>query len=211
MNQAPTPFFSSEAFEFLRMLSANNNRDYFTKNRTVFEDAVKGPLERLTEIAKVQYGPGKVMRQNRDVRFSADKSPYKTTASMWAGDAGGVYLNISSSGIQVGGGLYDPTRDQLSRGRDAIAVLPVASAGLKKILEKLESSGFELAGPSLVTTPKGYEKNDPNIELLRLKHYAALKHLPVTATFEDIENAWIQIEPLIKWATNHVGPAVSWP
>jgi uncharacterized protein (DUF2461 family) len=130
---------------------------------------------------------------------------------MWAGDVGGVYLSISSSGMQVGGGLYAPTRDQLSRGRDAIAESPIASAALKKIVQRLESDGFEIAGPSLVTTPRGYKKDDPNIELLRLKHYAALNHLPATATIEDIERAWIQVEPLIKWATSHVGAALSWP
>ncbi len=55
------------------------------------------------------------MRPNRDVRFSADKSPYKTSASLWAGTVGGVYLSLTAHHIEAGGGIYEPSRDQVAR------------------------------------------------------------------------------------------------
>ena len=211
MSLSSNPFFAAEAFQFLESLAANNNREFFTENRALYDAALRAPLEGLAATAQDKYGPSKVMRPNRDVRFSADKSPYRTNASMWAGDVGGVYLSVSATGIEVGGGLYDPTRDQLARGRDAIAASPLAARELREVITSLEQAGYEVAGPSLKTTPKGYEKEDPNIELLRLKHYAALRHLPTSASLQKIEAAWVQVEPLISWAGQHVGPALSWP
>jgi uncharacterized protein (TIGR02453 family) len=211
MSAESKPLFEPDAFEFLKTLAANNNREFFTSNRDIYEENLRVPLENLTAAAQDKYGPGKVMRPNRDVRFSADKSPYRTNASMWAGTVGGVYLSVSTSGIEAGGGLYEPTRDQLSRARDAISVSPLAAAELRKAISALLDDGFEVAGPSLKTTPKGYDKEDPNIELLRLKHYAALKHLPATASRAEIEQTWAAVEPLIAWAGKHIGPALSRP
>lgn len=211
MSYQTTALFSTRSFEFLKSLAENNNREYFTANRAVYEEFIRGPLEVLTAHAQDKYGPGKVMRPNRDVRFSANKSPYRTDASMWAGSVGGVYLNVSSDGIEAGGGLYDPTRDQLARGRVAISGTPLAAASLQKVIAALDKSGYEVAGPSLKTAPKGYDKEDPNIDLLRLKHYAALRHLPITSSLAEIEEAWAEVEPLNDWAGTYVGPALSWP
>lgn len=196
---------------FLRDLAANNSRDQFTANRAVCDRAIRGPLEDLTAAAQEKYGPGKVMRPNRDVRFSTDKSPYRTDASMWAGSVGGVYLRLSVTGIEAGGGLYEPTRDQLSRARDAIASQPLAATRLAAVLADLHSFGYRAAGPALKTAPKGYDRDDPNIELLRLKHYAAVTSLPTTASRADITDAWSKVEPLIGWTEQYVGPALSWP
>lgn len=125
-------------------------------------------MEALLAYAEPRWGSGRVMRPNRDVRFSADKSPYRLSASMWA-----------------------------SGGREA--------------LEALQGRGFEVAGPSLSTAPKGYARNHPEIELLRLRHYAAVQHLPVSATLGEIDDAWSAVAPLTSWVERHVGPAESWP
>jgi uncharacterized protein (TIGR02453 family) len=151
------------------------------------------------------------MRPNRDVRFSADKSPYRLDASMWAGSVGGVYLRFSVDGIDAGGGLYEPSRDQLARARSAIAHQPGVAAQLSTILQELHAVGYDEAGSALTTAPKGYDKADPNIELLRLKHYAAVQHLPANATQAQVEAAWSGVDGLIAWIQQHVGPALSWP
>ena len=205
------PAFTSEARDFLVALSENNNREFFTANRATYDQAIRGPLEALTSRAQEKYGPGKVMRPNRDVRFSADKAPYRVDASMWAGSVGGVYLRLTSTGIEAGGGLYEPTRDQLARGRSALAERPTAASQLSKTLRTLSAAGYEQAGPSLTTAPRGFDRNDPNIELLRLKHYALVKHLPLTATESDINEAWSGIDPVIEWVAQYVGAALSWP
>jgi uncharacterized protein (TIGR02453 family) len=151
------------------------------------------------------------MRPNRDVRFSADKSPYKTNASMWAGTVGGIYLSLSASHIDVGGGIYDPSRDQLDRARTAIDSHPRAASELSTVLDALTRDGFEVAGPRLTTAPRGYHRDNEHIELLRLKHYAALKSLPVTASPGVIRSSWEAVQPLIDWGDTFVGAARSWP
>ena len=211
MPSSPFNGFAPEAVTFFTGLAENNTRAYFTDHRDVYDRAIRGPLEALTAEAQEKYGPGKVTRPNRDVRFSVDKTPYRLTAAMWVRSVGGVYLQFSANGIEAGGGLYEPTRDQLGRGRAAISSQPLAAARVRGILDDLAAQGFEVAGPSLKTTPKGYEKDDPQIELLRLKHYAALRRLPVDADADAIRAAWTAIEPLIAWVGEWVGPALSWP
>ena len=156
-----------------------------------------------------------VMRPNRDIRFSADKSPYKTNAAMSAGRSAAVYLSVSGSGIEVGGGLYQPTRDQLAKARAAIAddgMSPrlsfcVPARELAAIVADLTAAGFELAGPPLKTAPRGFDRDHRHIDLLRLTHYAALRSLPRDATDRIIDDAWQQVAPLIAWADAHAGVA----
>ena len=77
------PVFPPEAAELLKSLGENNNRDFFTANRAVYDRAIRGPLEELLSRAQDKYGPGKITRANRDVRFSPDKTSYRIDASMW--------------------------------------------------------------------------------------------------------------------------------
>lgn len=203
--------FTVGASEFLSALADDNTKQFFDAHRREYEELVRQPLEDLLAEAESIHGPGRVMRPNRDVRFSADKSPYKTSASMWAGTVGGVYLSLTAEHLQVGGGIYDPSRDQLARGRTAIDAAPQAAARLQEIVDGLEAEGFEMAGPPLKTAPRGYDRDHPRIELLRLKHYAALTTLPVDAEPETIRAAWTAVAPLIEWGGTYVGKAESWP
>jgi uncharacterized protein (TIGR02453 family) len=200
-------YFPSEAAVFLRQLTANNSREFFTAHRDVYESAVREPLEALAASAQEIYGPAKVFRPNRDVRFSPNKAPYRSDASMWAGEVGGVYIRLTAEDIKAGGGLYELSRDQLANARRAITEVPGAAAQLSTIRQELRKSGYTDAGTSLVTAPRGFDKNHEHIELLRLKHFAAMVTLPVTASKKEIETAWAGIEGLISWVTEHVGPA----
>ena len=203
--------FGPDANGFLDALTKDNSRQFFEAHRQEYVDAIRQPLEDLLGEAETIYGPGRVMRPNRDVRFSNDKSPYKTSASMWAGTVGGVYLSLSAQKLEVGGGIYDPSRDQLARARTAIDSVPVAASRLTEIIDALVSAGFEMAGPSLKTAPRGYDRDHPNIELLRLRHYAALTTLPFDAPPVEIRNAWKAVEALIEWGDTYVKAAQSWP
>jgi uncharacterized protein (TIGR02453 family) len=203
--------FGSDARVFLSDLAKNNSRQFFDAHRQQYDDAIRRPMEDLLEEAEATYGPGRVMRPNRDVRFSADKSPYKTSASMWAGTVGGVYLSLTAQHLTAGGGIYEPSRDQLARARAAIDSVPAAASRLTEIIDSLASAGFEMAGPSLTTAPRGYDRDHPQIELLRLKHYAALTTLPVTAAPDEIRHAWRAVEALLDWGHTYVKAAQSWP
>ena len=203
--------FGAGAVGFLSGLADDNSKSYFDKHGHVYERDIRGPLEDLTAEAEAKYGPGRVMRPGRDMRFSTDKSPYRLTAAMWAGEVGGVYLSLGREHIEAGGGVYGPSRDQLQRARSAIAEKPLAAADLREIVTRLEAKSFEMAGPSLKTAPHGFGHDHEQIELLRRTHFAAITHLPVSASGADVRAAWKRVKPLIAWAAEHVGAAMSWP
>ena len=203
--------FSPEAAEFFSGIAEDNSKSYFDEHRAVYTRAIRQPMEDLLAEAEETYGSGRIMRPNRDVRFSANKAPYRTDAALWAGAVGGVYLNVSANGLEAGGGLYAPSRDQLDRARTAIDSRPLVASHLSGILATLGSAGFTIAGPSLTTAPKGYARDHPAIDLLRLKHFAALHTLPGDASADDIRETWALVEPLIEWCDTVVGPALEMP
>ena len=204
-------FVGPEAARFFAGIAEDNSKGYFDEHREVYTRAIRQPLEDLLAEAEETYGPGRIMRPNRDVRFSKNKAPYRTDAAMWAGSVGGVYLTVGANGLEAGGGLYSPSRDQLDRARSAIASRPLAASQLSEIVAALTSAGFTLAGPSLTAAPKGYDRDHPAIGLLRLKHFAALRKLPGDATASDIRATWVLVEPLIQWCNTVVGPALEVP
>src|SRR5258708_35624192 len=86
-----------ECQRFFIGLEFDNSKKYFDAHRTVYEEAVRGPMVALIESLEPEYGPGKVFRPNRDVRFSKDKSPYKTNIAGYAGVGGrGGYLALDA-------------------------------------------------------------------------------------------------------------------
>ncbi|MGR0218907.1 DUF2461 domain-containing protein [Agromyces sp. ZXT2-6] len=203
------PLFAPRAFGFYAELAEHNDREWFAAHRGEYEEFVRVPLERLAERAEPRYGAAKVFRPNRDVRFTADKAPYKLNGAMTAGRVGGVYVSVSVDGLVAGGGLYEPSRDQLARAREVIADDGPPAAELAAIIDELERDGFELAGPFLKTAPRGVDRDHPRLGLLRMLHYAALRPLPREATAAEVEAAWGSLEPLLGWVERLVGPAQS--
>ena len=209
-SEAPGPderAFAPGAFAFYAELAEHNSREWWTAHRPEYERLIRMPLERLAAMAEERYGPAKVFRPHRDIRFSRDKAPYKLNGAMTAGTDGGVYVSISADGVHAGGGLYEPTREQLQRARDAIAADGAAATELARVVAGAEAAGLELAGPSLKTAPRGIDRDHPRIELLRLTHYAALRALPPEATVAELEQVWRAVEPLLEWTRRHAGPA----
>lgn len=189
-------YFDGDLAGFFAGLRQNNNREWFDAHRDEWERVVRVPIELLLGEAEQQYGPGKVLRQNRDVRFARDKSPYRTSAAMVAGL---MYLRASDEGLELGGGLYSPTREQLGAARTVIDERPHAATALEKILDDLEGKGYTVTGPSLRTAPRGFPRDHPRIELLRLQSFAALRQLPLSASRDVIGATWDETEPLIRW------------
>jgi len=183
---------TKETIHFLKQIKLNNNKPWFEKNRPAYEKARSEWLAfvtRLVEgIRKIEPIPEKepskyIHRIYRDIRFSKDKTPYKThfSAIIERGLENRkcpLYLQIQPGRSLMGGGIWDPPADVLKMVRQEI---DYNSAGLKKIINAKEFLKYfgKISGSKLVRPPKGYEPDNPNIELLKFKQ------LYVERSFDD--------------------------
>jgi uncharacterized protein (TIGR02453 family) len=199
----------AEALEFYEGLEVDNTKAYWTDNKAVYDDQVRAPMEALLVELAPEFGEGKIFRPNRDVRFSADKSPYKTAIA--ARLAGGGYLQLSAEGLAGGLGTYVMAKDQLERFREAVADDRTGSA-LEAVVEQVRSADIEVTGRDVLkTAPRGYPKDHPRIELLRHKSLIAWKAFPVGAWLGTakakgrVVDFLHQAQPLSAWLEAHVG------
>ena len=191
---APFAGFQPEAIHFLLELRVNNDRAWFQPRKAEYERLLKEPLEALCETLGHRFeargiplraDAGSPFRIYRDVRFSKDKSPYKTHISAsfpWEADGApelprsrtesvhhvGGYFHFEPDEGYVGGGMWHPDRPRLDAWRALVAKDP------KQVKAAISDRGFvkefgEVGGDRLVRVPPGYAKDDPNGELLKLK------------------------------------------
>jgi len=201
-----------EALEFYEGLEADNCKAYWDPRKSVFERAVKGPMEALLAEVEGEFGTFKIMRPYRDVRFSADKTPYKTNigAGSHAG-AGGVYVSFSAQGLYAGGGLWHLSKDQLVRYRSAVD--GAGGEELEAIGADLAAVGYELDGETLKRSPKGWPADHPRVKLLRYTSVLVGRHFPpaewmATPEAKDrVVEVWRIAGPVNAWLEAHVGPA----
>ena len=201
--------WSNEAVEFFEGLEMDNSRAYWQANKPVYDEKVRRPMEELLDELAKEFGEGKIFRPNRDVRFSLDKSPYKTNIAATLSKGG--YISFSADGLGVGSGMYMPMTDQLDRLRRAIAD-DKTGAALEKLVRNVRAQGIEIsAHEELKTAPKGYPKDHPRIELLRMKGLITWKQWPVaawlrTAKAKDrIVDVLHAAKPVNAWLDKHVG------
>ncbi len=175
--------------DFLRKLKKNNNRDWFNKNKKLYEDAkydfevfIFELIQKISEYDESISGlepKDCLFRIYKDVRFSKDKLPYKTNLGASINKGGrkaptaGYYVHIDPAEYFLGSGLYMPMPDKLLEVRTKIADdhgkfrKIVENKDFKKVYGKLWS------GDSLKTAPKGFEKDHPALEYLKLKSFIA--------------------------------------
>jgi len=210
--------FPAAAFDFYARLELENNRSFWLANKSVYDTAVKSPIAELSEAVARRYGPLHLFRPNRDVRFSKDKSPYKTAAGAVTETDGGAayYVQVSAEGMFVGCGMYHMATDQLERWRAALD----GRAGTKiaEIVAGLRAGGYEIgAMESLKTAPRGFPKDHPRIDLLRMKGLTMGRSFPVakwmhTAKCLDrIVAVWDDAKPMNTWLGRNVGPSTLAP
>ena len=204
-----------EALEFYRGLEADNSKAYWQANKERYETAVRAPFEALMGDVDGELGPFRMFRPYRDVRFSKDKSPYKTAAAAYSEreGGGGLYLQLSANGLFVGSGRYHMASDQLARFRDALDD-DEAGPEIVAICAALEKKRHEIgAMEELKTAPRGYPKDHPRIDLLRRKGLVAGRSFPLagwlhTAKAEQkVVEAWREQAPMNDWLDAHVGPS----
>jgi uncharacterized protein (TIGR02453 family) len=210
--------FPKDTFAWFAGLEADNSKAYFTAHRETYENAVRGPLEALLEeLADELGGRVKMFRQHRDVRFSRDKSPYKTTTygliRERPGSEAGLYAQLSATGFFVGTGYYALEPDRLARFRDAIADEATGPA-LEQAVAAAHRAGVETFGEALKTAPRGYPKDHPRVVLLRHRSLVAgrrlepkVKGIGRKAALDHARATWAACAPLNAWLDEHVGAA----
>ena len=179
-----------KTLQFLKNLRDNNSREWFHSHKDSFEEARRNFLDlTMYLISEIEKFDSSVMgvepeeclfRIHRDTRFSRDKTPYKTNLGSFIKKGGrkipgaGYYLHISPGEIFLAGGIYMPPSDMLLAIRRAIEK---DSGPLKKITgapDFIREFG-SLSGEKLKSAPKGFPRDHPDIELLRFKHYLAVR------------------------------------
>ncbi len=215
-------------FRFFVELRAHNDREWFHDNKERYESDVKEPLigfinafgPRLEKIsanfvADPRPQGGSMFRIHRDVRFSKDKSPYKTHAALQFRHvrgkdvhAPGYYLHLEPDNVFMGVGLWRPDRDALAAIREAIVEDP------KRWTSAIRGQGFkerfQLSGESLKRPPKGIDPDHPLIEDLRRKDFIAVHNFKARAALKpefltDFTRACRTASPFMRFLTESIG------
>lgn len=177
-------------FSFLKKLEANNNRDWFEKNKATYikakeefevfvQEIINGIAKFDKRISPDLKAKDCTFRIYKDVRFSKDKTPYKNNMGASINPGGkkslvaGYYFHLQPEGSFLAGGVYMPEPDMLNAIRQEIdynsapLLKILKSASFKKYFKGLDDEG------ALKTAPKGYDKEHPLIDLLRNRHFIA--------------------------------------
>ncbi len=197
-----------EALEFFEGLEADNSKTYWQRNRAVYDTVVLAPMAALLEELAPEWGETRIFRPYRDIRFSKDKSPYKTQIGAMVGDG---YIQLTADGLGVGSGMWEMAPDQLERYREAVT-LERSGRKLADVVSSARAAGLEVTGhDQLKTAPKGYPKDHPRIELLRYKGIITWREWPAAAWLgtrrakDRVVEFLRDSRPLNAWLRTNVG------
>ena len=193
---------------FFLGLRTNNNKAYFEAHRRQYEDEVKSPLVALLADLEDEFGPPRrISRPNRDIRFSADKSPYKL--NIYADCEKGGYIALDADGLVAAGGRYMVEDVQLKRLRAAVADNG-SGTELVRIVDELRRKGYDVEGQELKRVPSPYPQDHPRADLLKHKRLIYWKRWPAgpwiaTARARDrVAQAWRDGAGLEAWCRKHM-------
>jgi uncharacterized protein (TIGR02453 family) len=226
--------FRDQALDFLRRLVRNNRRDWFERNRAIYETEVRGPLRALVEEMDVRLARmapeltgdprHSIFRIHRDVRFSADKSPYKTNAACQfyhrdagrgagqdaAGAGAGLYFQLAHNDCFVAGGMWMPARPALDRIREALAE---RCHGLEAVVgDKTFRRRFGRLSEEamLKRLPRGYQPGHPAERWLRYRSFTAYRQMSMEEVLSSrlpaiLERDFAVLVPLVRWINGVLG------
>lgn len=200
--------FGEYAVEFFDGLEADNSKAYWTDQRGVYESDVRAPMQALLAALEPEFGTGKIFRPYRDVRFSADKTPYKTHCGAIAG---AFYVQVGADGLMAAGGYYQMAPDQVARFRTAVDD-DRRGTDLEKRLAAV-GDDVVVRGEKLRTRPRGVDPEHPRLDLLRHKSLFGSRTWPPDDTLHEagaldrVVATWRALTPLTEWLADHVGPS----
>jgi uncharacterized protein (TIGR02453 family) len=197
------------ALDFYEDLENDNSKAFWTANKSTYDEQVRAPIDALAKELEAKWGPAKIFRPYRDVRFSKDKTPYKTAQGAWFGDTS-RYVHVSAAGLYLAGGYWHTESPQIDRFRRAVAD-DVAGLELERALAKAKRSKLNLGGQQLTRVPSGYDKDHPRADLLKYKTLTVSRDLgapdwlATPKAKAEIVKVWQAMEPVIDWLHTHVG------
>lgn len=212
--------FSASAFEWFAGLEQDNSREYFKATRERYENEVRGALTlMLQELSATFGGTVRVFRQQNDMRF-APASPYKTRTygvlDFTMPVKARLYADISANGVFAGSGYARLAPDQLIRYRAAVADDQLG-ARLVEALATAERAGLLVISQGLTAVPRGYPRDHPRAELLRIRLLlagrlkAGVPGIDRDTALAHVADAWRAAAPLTTWLDEHVGPTTLTP
>lgn len=209
----PFEGFPAAATEFYQQLTVHNSREFWNDHRDVYETAVRAPMLALTAEWTEEFGPFKIFRPHRDVRFSKDKTPYKTSQGAVTEGEGGefYYFQINADGLSVATGYHYLARDQLGRFRQHVDNERTGER-LVATVAGLEAT-YSIGGRALSTAPRGYPRDHPRIRFLQHKGLTAGRDfgtpdwLTTRRAKRHIAETWRGANTLNEWLNAHVGPS----
>ncbi|MBO0329945.1 DUF2461 domain-containing protein [[Muricauda] lutisoli] len=200
---------SKEVFDFLTKLKNNNNREWFEEQKPIFKKH-QSEVKNFLEAAKVNLSHHddiekmKLFRIYRDVRFSKDKTPYKTHfagffSRLGAHLRGGYYVHIKPGESFLGAGFWAPNKEDLFRIRKE---LEMDADEFREVInqKELKSVWGELQGEEVKTAPKGFDKEHPDIDLIRKKQFVFMRQLSddevLSSSFlDEVDKSYRAIRP----------------
>jgi uncharacterized protein (TIGR02453 family) len=226
--------FTAETLRFFRGLARNNNKPWFEAHRADYEQRVRAPMQALIEemdVRLARFAPEimgdpkrSMFRIYRDIRFSKDKSPYKTNAACWfrhrdaearvgseaEGGGAGYYFHLAPGGSFVGAGIWMPPRTILSRLRDAIA------EDIRRFERVVRDKGFvrRYSGLDdeavLKRMPRGFPETHPAARWLRYQSFTAGRRLRDSQVvgprlLGTLEDDFARLLPLVRWLNAALG------
>jgi uncharacterized protein (TIGR02453 family) len=226
--------FTNRSLTFLRGLRRNNNRNWFEEHREQYEADVRAPMRELIEVMDVRLaqlapeiiGSAKksMFRINRDIRFSPDKSPYKTHAACWfyhrdgdrkvgsqaEGGGAGFYFHLEPGQSFVGGGIWMPPRPVLNRIREALAANHTAFERIVRAPALVRRFGGLDDESMLKRMPRGYAEDHPAAAWLRHQSFTVghlLTDNQVTSSRLPslLEADFEAMRPLVRWLNKCLG------
>ena len=219
-------------FAFFKELKANNNREWFNDNKPRFRESVQEPLAAFVEamaprlkkvskhfVADPRLNGGSVFRIYKDVRFSKDKSPYKTHGGVQFrhalgkdAHAPGFYVHLAADEVFYGGGIWHPPAPQLLLIREAIRdkAKPWKSATTSAAFNKRFKN---VRGDGLKRPPRGFDAEDPMIDDIKRKSFFAMADgTPASAKkpsfVDDVAAAMKDSKPMMKFLCEAVGAPI---
>ncbi len=191
-----------DVLSFYAELRENNTKKWWTANKRRYDENVAEPFTALGDQLSGEFGPMKVFRPYRDVRFSPDKSPYKLHIGMVSRSAVASYLQLGETGLMLGGGSYLVPPAALTRFREIVDD-PRLARGLTRVVNQVAREGFSLMrDDALRTAPRGYDVGHPRVALLQLRRLAVAREVGTPDwlwTPEAVEHIRGQLRTVDLW------------